>query len=126
MELVLNLVWLLLTLLSFGLWVVYARRPYAHEHPHFSAIIALIRAASFLFPVISISDDLLSSPALFESIKVKKWGAAELAKVQFFVRAVPILTGLALGAAGMHSQVSHFSLELVWSNLDRRPPPLES
>jgi hypothetical protein len=125
-ELVLNLVWVLLTLLSFGLWVVYARRSHTHKHPHFAAIIALICTACFLFPVISMSDDLLSSPALCESIKVKKWGAAEFAKVLFSVRALPVLTGPPLGAAGVQLQISHFSLQLVWSNLDRRPPPFES
>ena len=122
MELVLNLVWLLLTLLSFGLWVVYARLN-ARKYPQFSAVIALICVAGFLFPVISMSDDLLSSPALCESSKVKKWGGAELAKVLFFVRALPVLAEPALRTARLHSEVSHSSVELAWSNLDRRPPP---
>jgi hypothetical protein len=121
-ELVLNLVWVLLALLSFGLWLAYGRSP-AHKHRHFSAIIALICVAGFLFPVISMSDDLLSSPALCESNKVKKWGGAFAAKVLFFVGALPVLTEPALRTAGLHSPVSHSSLELAWSNLDRRPPP---
>ena len=124
-ELVLNLVWVLLALLSFGLWLAYGRSP-AHKHRHFSAIIALICVAGFLFPVISMSDDLLSSPALCESSKVKKWCGADAVKALFFVRALPVLAGPALGTACLHSQVSHSSLELVWSNLDRRPPPLQS
>ena len=125
MELVLNLVWALLTLLSFGLWLAYGRSP-AHKHQYFPAIIALICVAGFLFPVISISDDLLASPALCESSKVKKWGGAFAAKVLFFVRALPVLTEPALGMARPRSQVSHSSLELAWSNLDLRPPPPQS
>jgi len=124
-ELALNLVWALLALLSFGLWLACGRSP-AHKHPHFSAIIALICVAGFLFPVISMSDDLLSSPALCESSKVKKWGGADAAKVLFFVRALPVLAEPALRTAVLHSQVSHSSLELAWSNLDRRPPPPQS
>jgi hypothetical protein len=124
-ELVLNLVWALLTLLSFGLWVAYAR-PFGHKHQHFSSIIALICVAGFLFPVISMSDDLLNSPALCESNKVKKWGAFELGKVLVFVRALPVFAEPALLTAVLHSQVSHSSLELAWSNLDRRPPPPRS
>lgn len=125
MELVLNLVWVLLAILSFGLWLAYGRSP-ARQYRHFSAIIALICVAGFLFPVISMSDDLLSSPALCESSKVKKWSGAYAGKVLFFVRALPVLTGPALRMAGLHSQVSHSSLELAWSNLDRRPPPPQS
>jgi hypothetical protein len=124
-ELVLNLVWALLVLLSFGLWLAYGRSP-AHKHPHFSAIIALICVAGFLFPVISMSDDLLSSPALCESSKLKKWAGAYTAKVLFFVRALPVLAEPALRTAVPHSQVSHSSLELAWSNIDLRPPPSRS
>jgi hypothetical protein len=124
-ELVLNLVWVLLALLSFGLWLAYGRSP-GQKYRHFSAIIALIGVAVFLFPVISMSDDLLSSPALCESSKVKKWAGTYAAKVLFFVRALPVLTEAELRTAGLHSQVSHSSLELVWSNLDRRPPPPRS
>ncbi len=125
MELVLNLVWALLVLLSFGLWLAYGRSP-AHKHQHFAAIIALICVAGFLFPVISMSDDLLSSPALCESSKIKKWTGAYAAKVLFFVRALPVLTEPALRTACLDSQVSHSSLELAWSNLDWRPPPPQS
>ena len=122
MELVLNLVWALLALLSFALWLAYGRSP-ANKHQHFSAIIALICVAGFLFPVISMSDDLLSSPALCESSKVKKWAGAYAAKVLFFVRALPVLTEPALRRTALHCQVAHSSLELAWSNLDLRPPP---
>jgi len=124
-ELVLNLVWALLALLSFGLWLAYGCSP-AHKHQHFPAIIALICVAGFLFPVISMSDDLLSSPALCESSKVKKWAGAYTANVLFFVRALPVLAEPALRRAVQQSQVSHSSLELAWSNLDLRPPPQPS
>jgi len=121
-ELVLNLVWALLTLLSFGLWLAYGRSP-GQKHRDFPAIIALICVAGFLFPVISMSDDLLSSPALCESSKVKKWCGAYAGKVLFFVRALPVLTEPALRTSVLHAQVSHSSLDLVSSNLDLRPPP---
>jgi hypothetical protein len=46
--------------------------------------------------------------------------------VLFFVRPLPVLTKPALRTAVLHSEVSHSSLELAWSNLDLRPPPQHS
>jgi hypothetical protein len=122
-ELALNLVWLVLALLSFVLWGAYALSSPRRDR-HFSALIALVCVAAFLFPVISMSDDLLSNPALCQSTKVKV-GLADIAKAGCFVRAIPILTQQPF-RANAHPESYDASPELAWSSLDRRPPPQRS
>lgn len=119
-ELALNLVWLVLALLSFVLWGAYALSM-PRRNRDFSALIALVCVAAFLFPVISMSDDLLSNPALCQTTKVKA-RPADAAKADWFVRAIPIVTEQPLRAKA-HPEAHDASPELAWSGLDRRPPP---
>ncbi len=123
MELALNLVWLVLALLSFVWWGAYALCMPRRDRD-FSALIALVCVVAFLFPVISMSDDLLSNPALCQTTKVKA-GLADAAKADCFVRAIPILTQQSI-RANAHPEPYDASPELAWSNLDRRPPPRHS
>ena len=123
MELALNLVWLILAA-SLLLGVMYApaaRRKYGN----FVAATALICVICFLFPVISISDDLNNTPALCETSKSKRsvstddlTGARLLSDVD-----VPPRPGLALGQGAHLFADVPASREQVWFNLDRRPPP---
>jgi len=122
-ELALNLVWLVLALLSFVLWGAYALSMPRRDRD-FSALIALICVAAFLFPVISMSDDLLSNPALCQTTKVKA-GLADVAKAGCFARVIPILNQQPFRASA-HPETYDASPELAWSSLDRRPPPQHS
>jgi hypothetical protein len=123
-ELALNLVWLVLALLSLVLWGAYALSSIPRRDRDFSALIALICVAAILFPIISMSDDLLSNPALCQTTKVKS-GLADVAKVGCFVRAVPMLNQQPF-RANAHPETYDASPELAWSSLDRRPPPPHS
>jgi hypothetical protein len=67
MELLLNLVWLALALLSFGLFAVRNRATIRYSKAPFgTALLALACALVLLFPVISASDDLHPTQAVLE------------------------------------------------------------
>jgi hypothetical protein len=67
MELLLNLVWLALALLSFGLFVMRRKATVRHlQAPFGVALLALACALILLFPVVSASDDLHPTQAVLE------------------------------------------------------------
>lgn len=124
MELALNLVWLVLAVVSFLLWGIPALSN-KRRSSNFAAFAALICILCFLFPVISISDDLNSSPALCETSKSKRSvssddsnGARLLSEL-----ALPSHPGIAVGQMAHLLAEAAPSPEQVWFNLDRRPPP---
>lgn len=125
-ELALNLVWLVLTAISLLLWGVYVLSS-PPGHRYFTAIIALICVMAFLFPVISMSDD-LHRPALCETGKFKKWLSAGLAEALLSSPSLlpPPAEPAARQAANLHAEVCLPSRDLVWFTLDRRPPPQRS
>src|SRR5215472_1173999 len=118
-ELALNLVWLVLATASFLLWGIPALS-FPRRNSNFAAATALICILCFLFPVISISDDLNSNPALCETSKSKKsLSTDDMTDARLLSQ--PVLSshlGTVLG------QMSHLlaeaapSREQVWFNLD--------
>jgi hypothetical protein len=67
MELLLNLVWLALALLSFLLFAIKRKTTVRHSHVSFgTALLALACALVLLFPVVSASDDLHPTQAVLE------------------------------------------------------------
>jgi len=127
LELALNLVWLVLATVSFLLGAMHARAV-ARSYSNFAIATALICISCFLFPVISISDDLNNTPALCETSKSKgSVSTDDLTKVPLLSELVaPPRPGPAVGhAAQLFAQVP-ISREQVWFNLDRRPPPQRS
>ena len=124
MELVLNLVWLVVAAASLLLGGIHALR-HPRRHGTFVVAAALVCIVCFLFPVISISDDLSNNPPLSEPSKSKKSISTD-ALTQARLLSVPALPdppGRAMQYA-MHSQTEvSLSRERVWFNLDRRPPP---
>ncbi|MGD0938840.1 MAG: hypothetical protein ABR905_03940 [Terracidiphilus sp.] len=65
MEIFLNLIWVLLAVASLPLWVSYGRQEGASRRAQLAALVILI---AILFPVISVTDDLLTiqNPAEIE------------------------------------------------------------
>jgi hypothetical protein len=67
MELLLNLAWLALALLSLGIFIGRREETVRHSRvPHGTAFLALACALVLLFPVVSASDDLHPSQAVLE------------------------------------------------------------
>jgi hypothetical protein len=126
-EVALNFVWLVLAAVSLLLWAVNSLNCTRRDR-NFDAVIALTCVLCFLFPVISMSDDLNRSPALCETGKLKKWVSADLAEalVLFSVRAPALPEPAARRAVNLHVKCGLPTQEFVWSNLDRRPPPHRS
>jgi hypothetical protein len=126
-ELLLNLVWLFVAAFSLLLWGVHTSS-ISRGSRNFTAFIALVCVLCFLFPVISMSDDLSNSPALWETGKLKKWVSAGLAEALtlFSVRPQAFPETKGRRAANLHAEFALPAQELAWSNLDRRPPPQHS
>lgn len=124
MELVFNLAWLVLAVALLFLYC--ARAPsFAAKHRHFTSGIALACILGLLFPVISISDDLICNPDLAESNGSKKWVApADLAKPMLSVRVIapPLMPGVRRKTQ-QHAAFRVQSPGISSSKLNRRPPP---
>jgi len=132
LEFALNLVWLVLAATSLSLWGVYALRgeeKVGCNDLRWVSAIALVCILAVVFPVISMTDDLNSNPALCETNKLKKWIAAESSEALLLASVVAefvVPQPAAHYPARMKARV-HFPLqELVWFTLDRRPPPFLS
>jgi len=131
-ELALNLVWLVLVAASLSLWGVHTLRgeeKVGRNDLRWVSAIALVCILAVVFPVISMTDDLNSNPALCETNKLKKWIAAESSEALLLASVVAkfvVPQPAAHYPARMKARV-HFPLqELVWFTLDRRPPPFLS
>jgi hypothetical protein len=87
MELALNLAWALLAAYLVRLWMVHARREGASRRTQIAALVMLILV---LFPVISVTDDLLAAqnPAEVESSLRRDDGALQSHSI------VPVLAAL--------------------------------
>ncbi|HEY6307352.1 MAG TPA: hypothetical protein VI488_12935 [Candidatus Angelobacter sp.] len=126
MELAFNVVWLVLAAISLLLWGVYALAT-QQRRSDFTALIALICIICFLFPVISMSNDLSNCPAVLQTNKPKKWASAERATALFSAPAPPALPRpVVRPEANLHAEICLPLREVVCSNLDRRPPPSHS
>lgn len=124
MELALNLVWLILAAVTFLLGTMHTPA-FPRRYSKFAIVTALVCVVCFLFPVISISDDLNNSPALCEANKSKgSVSSDDLAGARLpSEQGLPPRPGPAWGhAAHLFAEIPA-SAEQVWFNLDRRPPP---
>jgi hypothetical protein len=126
-EVLFNLAWLVLaaTLVIFYC----ARAPsLAREHRRITGGIALVCALALLFPVISISDDLLWNPDLAESSGCKKWVAPiDLAKPTASARlSTPPAPSCSTLTAREEVAPKAPLAGTCSSNLNRRPPPVRA
>jgi hypothetical protein len=118
LELTLNLVWLIL---SASLIIAWRRQKITGNNRAVSAI-ALVCLMAFLFPVVSITDDLNSGALLAETAKQKRLLFAELA-------ALVTAAFLALSAALFNERYAlptsnrPRALQPFVIHLKRRPPP---
>jgi hypothetical protein len=99
MELLLNLVWLALALLSFDLFVTRRKATVRHRRAPFGmASLALACALVLLFPVVSASDDLHPTQAVLEDAtkRVQQLSAAHHGNFSFSSAMVPALLALYL------------------------------
>ena len=124
MEVLFNLAWLVL---AATLVVFYcARAPsLAGKHRRLNGGIAVVCVLALLFPVISISDDLLSNPDLAESSSSKKWIApVHPAKPMASARmAAPAPSPCSRAGKRRELALRASSPGTSSSNLNRRPPP---
>jgi len=99
MELLLNLVWLALALLSFALFVTRRKATLRRRQAPFGmALLALACALVLLFPVVSASDDLHPTQAVLEDATkhVQQLSAAHHGNFSFSSAMVPALLALYL------------------------------
>jgi hypothetical protein len=118
LELALNLVWLIL---SAGLIIIWRRQKISGNDCAVSAI-ALICLIAFLFPIISITDDLNGGALLAETAKQKRVLFAELAALvtaAFLVLAAALFNERYALLTNKRSR----ALQPFVVHLRRRPPP---
>jgi len=119
-ELFLNLAWLAISLAVFS----YFGRRRASAQDRVAVTLALVCVVCLLFPVISMTDDLNSSPALPEVTKLKRLLLTGHVVIGLFAQVLLVVmpqqnwTRLTLQEA--QSSIQH---ELFSFNLNRRPPP---
>jgi hypothetical protein len=115
LELTLNLAWLVLS----AALVITCRKPKSVER-RAVLVIALICLIAFLFPVISITDD-LNGATVFTDGKRSLFSSGLVAlAVSAFVAA---MAGLSLLTEVMRNENDSCSLEKCSPALNRRPPP---
>jgi hypothetical protein len=123
LELAFNFAWMGLAV---ALFLSCGRAPsLAARHRPIAGAIALACIMALLFPVISISDDLVNKLDLAESGSSKKWTASsDMAGPMLSTRmGAPPSEPDAQREAQQDSSGRSHSPELSSSNLDRRPPP---
>lgn len=127
MELALNLVWLVL---AAGLLIFCAAHAlsFPEKHRLATAAFALACVICLLFPVISMTDDLNSAPAVFETCNAEKFAltAATAVALLASLPVAPPLRHITWHEIDLSAGVFFHSREFFYSNLSRRPPPLRS
>jgi len=123
-ELTLNLVWLVI---SAVLLLLCGRRESASVAPRHRGLVvlALVCVICLLFPVISMTDDLNSSPALPEASKLKKIAVCSQIVVALVDRVVLCAPAESTrGAIALQLDLRAPSSEPMPFYLNRRPPPV--
>ena len=123
MELALNLGWLVISAAVFGFFSRYlvAQGP---ERNLAVGLIALVCVICLLFPVVSMTDDLNSSPAMPEATKLKKLLPSVQLVIGLFSHALIHAPGEGVWSALVFKQEQKPSQqELLSFDLSRRPPP---
>jgi hypothetical protein len=123
LELILNLVWFAI---SAGLFCYFASHRVAGPRYRFAAgLLALMCVSCLLFPVVSMTDDLNSSPALPETSKLKQLLYPSQLALGLFAHLLiaelpkPIHTRLVFAEGRQKAQMESLSFDL-----NRRPPPV--
>ena len=124
MELALNVVWLVVAaalMLCCGTHAL----SFAERHRRITALVALAFLIWFLFPIISITDDLNATPSIVETTAVKKASHFnEVAKAfQMLLPRPPVLREAAWRDINLHADLCGICQEFFAFDLSRRPPP---
>jgi hypothetical protein len=125
-ELALNLVWSLLSaalLVAAGIHLFSTASVESGRRA--MAVIALVCVISFMFPVISMTDDISSSAIIIEPVKLKMW-LSPAAIACLFVSCV--LLDFKSSANNwqmlqLRAAIAHPAQHSSWFKLSKRPPP---
>jgi len=123
LEFALNIGWFALSLGLFGFFALCVIL-YDGKRSPLTASIALLCIACLLFPVISMTDDLNSSPAIPEATKLKKLFPAVQFAIHLFSH-VPTYPSPQheWAALAFEQKQKPAAQELMFFDLSRRPPP---
>lgn len=121
LELVLNIMWAVLSAAMLGMFIREASRRRLQRKDLLVAV-AVVAIICFLFPVISITDDLNSAPLFGESARGSVWNTHHAYPALSFVAIDVYNPSSAPHAVGSFIAQSHLSERGTYS-LNRRPPP---
>ena len=123
MELALNLGWLVISIAAF-LFFVGRFRTKNETQSLVIACVALACVVCLLFPVVSMTDDLNSSPAMPEATKFKRpFSSNQVVIHQFSFVTCPLAQTWAVLALAFDQEQKQAQLELLSFDLHMRPPP---
>jgi hypothetical protein len=123
LELALNLGWLAISIATFGFFG-FRFVSKNTEHNRAIAAIALVCLVCLLFPVVSMTDDLNSSPAIPEATKLKKLLADAHFAVCLFSHVLIYAPSERIWAnSAFEQEQKPAQQELLSFDLSRRPPP---
>jgi hypothetical protein len=125
LELALNLGWVVLSAAFVGFFLCLVTK--RSERSELSACIALVCVLCLLFPVISMTDDLNSSPAIPEATKAKQLlPAAEFVVRLFSHVVIPAPPDRVWATLAFEPGQKLIRQEVLCFDLSRRPPPVNS
>ena len=119
MELLLNLVWGLIVATAavrFAIW-----RPGQPARRKFVVALATVCVLAILFPIISVTDDLRRSPAVFEETRTAAIGLASAVAIPV---AVAVFACRLRPIRAITDEPVHLVLDGVTTVLSVRPPPV--
>ena len=127
MELALNLGWMVLTALMCGLWLRYGPREGADRRMQ---LVALALVILILFPVISVTDDILTAQNLAETDCCQRWDhlfASEHCAVHIMAAVIlPLFTELSSDSIHSSAQGDLLVAKMetpALASVQNRPPP---
>ena len=123
-ELALNIVWLVVAVSLFLLCGAHALS-FTEKERRVTAFVALVCLIWFLFPIISITDDLNASQSIVATTAVKKATQFnEVAKTfPVLLPAPPLAQDAAWRDINLHADQCDIQQEFFAFDLSRRPPP---
>jgi hypothetical protein len=128
-ELLLNLVWLVISAAALLAWVSWRRASSSECAPQMlRGLMVVVCILVLLFPVISITDDLAESAVLAEGSKLQDVLKAPEHTIQFLVTVAPVQTAslttkVALWRETPNTCASLKTLSGSSPNIEKRPPP---
>jgi hypothetical protein len=123
LELILNLVWLAI---SAGFFCYFAKhRVPGSRYGLIVSVLAMVCLSCLLFPVVSMTDDLNSSPVLPETTKFRQLlHPGQLALGMFAHLLVADAPQRVLAHLSSSDRLQKVQMQSLSSNLNRRPPPV--